>query len=208
MPLPCVEEQEEEQHSYNHVVSQAVVKVVIQGMEEERVTCGIQKCVQLMESLAENVMLCVLVQQSATLKADVKIPLLLIRAFCQENTIHLLHVQGQHKMTQLLSTCLSQSTKRCTDDVRAPPIPTPVQEDNGSGLGCIMIKFPKGNTSFEDDFVMDYIKDQMQNYTEPSVAIPDLMHTGKDEILGSHFKLKRSKMKTPIQASSQPTSSY
>ncbi|XP_076440049.1 growth arrest and DNA damage-inducible protein GADD45 alpha-like [Babylonia areolata] len=198
MPLPCVEEHEDEQHSHSEAVSRAVVEVVKQGMEEDRVTSGIQQCVQLMQSGPENLMLCLLVQLSQSLPAEIKIPLLLIRAFCQENDINLLHMKGENKLTHLMSTCLTLSSKLAADPVTKPPV-----QVNSDGLGCVMIKYPKHDTSFEDDMVADYIKEKMQNHTDPSVTIPDLTQTGVDKKLG--FKLK-TKMKTPIQASSQPTS--
>lgn len=217
MPLPCVEELEEEKHSHDRVISQAVVKVVVQATEGERVTSGVHQCMESMnDSEAENMMLC-LMDPLPHRVPDFNIFLQLIKDWCRLKAVPLMHVQGgegQTMMTQpLLQSAydVSLTSAKCAGDVRVPRCGrAPVQEGKGGccgGPGCIMIKYPKGNTSFEDDLVIDYIKDKVHNYTDPRVTFPDLSQTGKDEILGSHFKLKTKKMKTPIQASSQPTTS-
>lgn len=206
--LPCVEELEDERRSYKEVVSRAVVEVVRQGQEDGRVIYGIPKCVQQMESGPDTVMLCLLIQLTAVLDPVLKIPLLLLKTLCHEKGIDLLHVQGEGKMTQLLNSCSIGPSLKCRNvDVMPPPSDPQALGGNegGSDLssGCLMIKYPKLHTSYEDDLVANYVRDNIKNRTDPSVMIPEATEAGMDKNLG--FKLKTKKVK---MATMQPTASH
>ena len=96
-------------------------------------------CTQLYHvySSPEEVMLCLIAAPSTDAQdAAVQIQHTLIRAFCQENAIDLLHVHDQVKLTQLLLCCLSQPWMKGGKGLAKAPTKAEVN----AGFGCIMIK--------------------------------------------------------------------
>ncbi|KAK7100362.1 growth arrest and DNA damage-inducible protein GADD45 alpha-like [Littorina saxatilis] len=169
MTLPDLEEHEEENNNpHQHSVTEALIEVIKLAAEEGRITLGVHECIKLLGNSAEEVMLCLIAKWTGSQDAAVKIEHVLIKAFCQEGYIDLLHVHDQVKLTKLLVTCLSQSAQDKPQNVIKPPM-----EENSAGYSCIMIKYPKHDTSPDEDMVAEYIKHEQMTHAEPFVALPD-----------------------------------
>ena len=85
----------------------------------------------------QEVMLCLLALSSGTQDAAVQIQHVLIRAFCQEHAVPLLHVYDQAKLTQLLHCCLAQPGAKAASGALAKAAG---KEVGAGGVSCIMIK--------------------------------------------------------------------
>lgn len=168
MTLPDLEEHEEEQEILSQSVVAALIKVIQQAVQQGRLTCGVQDCIKLLGSCPEKIMLCLLAQNSSGPSQDacLKIQHVLIRAFCQENGIDLLHVEDHVKLTQLILTSLGQLS--LTSQVAKPSL-----EENSMGYSCVMIQYSgHKDASHDEDAVSEYVNKQLHANVVPYVTLP------------------------------------
>lgn len=86
-------------HSRPSQVRRAVIYSVKKARKEERLACGLYSALGVLESDPDNVFACIVPQSS---DAGQHIHAVLLEAFCYENKIHFLKVNGLHYMKHIL----------------------------------------------------------------------------------------------------------
>ncbi|XP_041358587.1 uncharacterized protein LOC121375279 [Gigantopelta aegis] len=150
--------QKDPQHNPN--IGSNLREAIWQGLEQERLTCGMLDCAKLLESNPENVMICVIPE--AVDDVTVHIHQTLIVAFCLENGIRLVRVDSADKLLKLVSG--RKGTKPNDNDVVGG-------RAIGHDAGCVIVQYPEDSLSAEEDVVMQWIKAMMYASDGPTAVV-------------------------------------
>ncbi|KAL3869261.1 hypothetical protein ACJMK2_041965 [Sinanodonta woodiana] len=132
-------------------VGDAVRNMIKKAFHEERLCCGVFQCVNLLESDADGVMVCIL-REASLQNITTRIQHKLIEAYCRENSIKVLKVGNAETFDMLISATANINT---THDGG---------KDNSGvtdlDLSCMLVKYPK-TLSAEDEYVSNLCEDYM-----------------------------------------------
>ncbi|KAK3606128.1 hypothetical protein CHS0354_010757 [Potamilus streckersoni] len=131
-------------------IGDSVRNMMKKAFHEERLCCGVFQCVNLLESDADSVMVCVLPEASSQ-NITTRIQHKLIEAYCRENSIKVLKVDNAEKLDMLFSATANNINKT---------------HDGGNDrnsvtdldLSCVLVKYPK-TLSAEDEYISSLCED-------------------------------------------------
>lgn len=141
-------------------IGEVLVEVLKQALSQGRITYGVFECVDILETCPEQVMLCVLPSVDPN-DLSINIHHKLIEAYCWENSINVVKIDSQEKLTLLLTTATptSPEMKKAAGNF-----------DRTCDLNCILIGFPSEEMS-EDDF---HITKYSYLYSDTNVDVIEL----------------------------------
>lgn len=136
-------------------VSASLKHLLLKSQKEGRLTCGIYNCGTLLSKNPDNVMLCILREDSSN-DVALNIHFTLIEAFCWENDIPVIKVDSAENLSKLLNA----------NEKDALDIQTKWSEIDCS---CLLVEYPYGEcTSAEENVLLFY---KMSCNTVPQLVL-------------------------------------
>lgn len=158
-----------------NAIGDALKAVLQQAFSQQRVTCSLTECVEVLSSRPDDVMLCVMPVLAAP-DAVAKIQSTLIRAVCREHCIRVVSVDCDVKLAKIVCSGIPDVDDNCNivngacdNDIKNAAYPV-----NHYGFPCALIQYPP-ESSPEDEYVAEFCKEQMYGHTqeEPYIELPD-----------------------------------
>ncbi|KAK2168556.1 hypothetical protein LSH36_16g13071 [Paralvinella palmiformis] len=152
-------------------IGEVMKHVLLRAQDEERLTCGLYESGLILEMNPDCVMLCILpVNKTDDIALDIHYTL--IEAFCLENDISLLKVDGVDKMKKLLGDHpRGHSTNKvdldCNDNYCMPEL----ELDDTTDYNCILIEYSDEKCTSDEADILQYYKDTCNLSPEPVIEL-------------------------------------
>nr|KAG5710295.1 hypothetical protein BaRGS_009011 [Batillaria attramentaria] len=155
-------------------IGEALKAVLQQAFSQQRVTCSLTECVEVLSTRPDDVMLCVMPVLAAP-DAVANIQSTLIRAVCREHCIRLVSVDCDVKLAKIVCSGIPDTLDNncnivgtgCDDNDNLKTV-------NHYGFPCALIQYPS-EASTEDETVAEFCKEQLYGHAqdEPYIELPD-----------------------------------